>query len=242
MQNNFIFQEIKKTHNMEYKFYKVTLIITILLMLSTLCKGQLNDIDGGYYKTVIIGKQEWMAQNLNVSKFNNGVTIFHAVSNEEWQEAANNGLPAWCYYDSNPENGISYGKLYNWYAIETDMLCPVGWHVPTDDEWNKLEMFLGGSTIAGGKLKSTRTEPNAHPRWDYPNEGATNEYAFNALPGGWRSNLGSYNAIGFNGYWWSSSETNSDVALFRYLNYSARDLNKHAFNKKSGMSVLCIKD
>ncbi|MFZ4378002.1 MAG: fibrobacter succinogenes major paralogous domain-containing protein, partial [Saprospiraceae bacterium] len=96
------------------------------------------------YETVMIGTQEWMTRNLDVDRFQNGVLIPHVESNKEWKKAGENGQPAWCYYDNNPENGKKYGKLYNWFAInDPRRLAPKGWHVPTFEEWNSLVEFLG---------------------------------------------------------------------------------------------------
>jgi uncharacterized protein (TIGR02145 family) len=116
--------------------------------------SQVTDINGKNYRTVIIGTQTWMAENLDVDKFRNGDPIPQAKSNTEWEQAGKNKMPAWCYYDNDPKNGAKYGKLYNWYAVNDSRgLAPEGWHVPSDAEWTTLGDHLGDE--AGKKMKST---------------------------------------------------------------------------------------
>lgn len=130
-----------------------------------------------------------------------------------------------------------YGYLYNWFAIAN--IAATGWHVPTDAEFTNLINLLGGDSVAGGKLKSTRTSPLAHPRWEIPNEGATDEVNFSALGGGMRDD-GTFYFIGYEGYWWSATEYDTNYAWYRsmYYNYSGVDIG--AYNKALGLSVrLC---
>lgn len=109
----------------------------------------------GGFKSVKIGTQIWMTENLNVSTFRNGDAIPEAKTNEEWEQAGQNKQPAWCYYNNDPKNGAKYGKLYNWFAVNDSRgLAPEGWHIPTDYEWTVLTDYLGGGEFAGGKLKS----------------------------------------------------------------------------------------
>jgi uncharacterized protein (TIGR02145 family) len=111
----------------------------------------------GPIKTVTIGTQVWMLENLKVSTFKNGVDIPEVEDKDAWYKAGENQQPAWCYYDNDPKNGAKYGKLYNWYAvIDTNGLCPQGWHVPSDAEWDKLVAYLGGKDVAGAKMKAKR--------------------------------------------------------------------------------------
>ena len=106
-------------------------------------------------KTVTIGRQVWMLENLSVSTFKNGVAIPEVQDNDAWKNAGRNQQPAWCYYDNDPKNGAKFGKLYNWYAvIDNNGLCPQGWHVPTDAEWDTLVAYLGGEDVAGDKMKA----------------------------------------------------------------------------------------
>jgi uncharacterized protein (TIGR02145 family) len=171
---------------------------------------QLTDIDNNKYRTITIGQQEWMAENLRTTRFRNGNPM---VKSDEptW---TGNTEGAYIIYDHTPVEGIDteiqmagyYGLLYNIAAVDDlSGLCPAGWYVPAIEDWDILVEYLGGQSIAGGKLKSTRTYPDAHPRWNSPNEGATNESGFNGLPGGMIE--GSYGlwGLGNSGYWWTSS-------------------------------------
>jgi len=182
---------------------------------------------------VKIGDQIWMTRNLNVDKFCNGDPIPEAKTNEEWIKAGENGEPAWCYYDNDPENGEKFGRLYNWYAVNDFRgLAPEGWYIPSDDEWMTLVDYLGGEIEAGEKMKSTSG-------WNDDGNG-TNESGFSGLPAGDRN--GSFYDFGKCGYWWSSTEEASHSAWNRYLDY--RDGNVYSFNydKDGGLSVRCIKD
>jgi uncharacterized protein (TIGR02145 family) len=217
--------------------------------------GYLNDLrDKKIYKTVVIGDQIWMSENLNVSIFRNGDTIAEAKTISEWRKAGNENKPAWCYYDNDLENGKKYGKLYNWYAINDPRgLAPEGWHIPNYDEWlviqnllgfdeqglsSKNDYFLGGNERANKRMKSTIG-------W-YENSG-TNKGGFSGLPGGSRNLSGDFNKdVLTDGYWWTSSDlgSNSDGAIFYTLYY----MNFHSYqpdyihSKGDGLSVRCIKD
>ncbi|NCC74284.1 MAG: hypothetical protein EOM06_12940 [Sphingobacteriia bacterium] len=191
------------------------------------------------FKTVTIGDQVWMVENLNVDKFRNGDPIPHAQTEEEWQQAGENGQPAWCYYDNDPANGKIYGKLYNWYAVnDWRGLAPEGWRGPSDEDWEKLIKLLGGEEVAGGKLKATDTT-----YWKSPNVGATNETGFKALPGGGRGSGGSFSHLGYYGGWWSSSESSGSNAWYRLLSYDRGGSGRSNYYYKTyGRSVRCLKD
>ncbi|MEA3495339.1 MAG: fibrobacter succinogenes major paralogous domain-containing protein [Bacteroidota bacterium] len=204
-----------------------------------------------------IGYQVWMAENLNVEKFRNGDPIPHAKTREEWEKARGNKEPAWCYYDNDPVNGVWYGKLYNWYAVNDPRgLAPEGWHVPSDDEWTKLTDYLEGEDNAGGKLKQTGIKhwnsPNlniphlktASPNYIATNFRVTNETGFTALPGGSRNDYGYFNSIGYNGRWWSATATeySDSNACFRCMSYSYSSVSRHDLNKACGLSVRCLRD
>lgn len=225
------------------KFMIIIPGVLIVLISSAQSPGKVRDIEGNEYQTVMIGNQEWMAENLRTTKFNDGSPIPLATSDHEWRNLIS---PAYCWYN-NEESAYknTYGALYNWYAVHTDKLCPQGWHVPSEEEWYSLKAYLGGKTLAGGKLKSGRTSPDDHPRWKKPNAGATNESGFSALPGGFRymhlSRIG-FTGMGEYGKWWSSTETSTGVAWCRlmYSNYSY--LSRFTTGKPEGMSVRCLKD
>jgi uncharacterized protein (TIGR02145 family) len=178
---------------------------------------------------VIIGAQVWMAKNLETTTFRNGDPIPHAASNEAWKIAGLNKQPAYCY------NGETYGKLYNWYAVNDPRgLAPEGWHIPADAEWTQLSDYLGGEGVAGKKMKSTSG-------WNNKGNG-TNESGFNGLPGGYRSYDGTFSNLGNYGYWWSASEDDTDNAYLRILNHGNDTLYRDYTNKGKGFSVRCLRD
>lgn len=190
-----------------------------------------------FYKSVKIGKQIWMLENLNISTFRNGNAIPQAKTTEEWKRAGKNKKPAWCYYNDDPKNGQKFGKLYNFYAVTDPRgLAPEGWHIPSDIEWTTLEYYLGSD--AGVKMKSTSG-------WnDYQGESGngTNRSGFNGLPGGFRNLDGEFYNMNTGGCWWTATEDDVDFAYFRYLQNNFDILWRVNPNKKKGFSVRCIKD
>ena len=161
-------------------------------------------------KYVRIGKQRWMMNNLEVTKFKNGDVIMEAKSEEDWKKAGENGQPAWCYYENDTEKGKKYGKLYNWYAVHDPRgLAPEGWHIPSQREWEKLIYFLGGDDVAGEKLKSVN-------EW-HEQESANNESGFSGLPGGRRMSDGKFSDLGVEGFWWSITDTKQPFAPSLHL-------------------------
>ena len=212
------------------------------------------DIDGNEYRTVKIGEQIWMAENLNTGTYKNGNNIPNVTNNDEWNILKTG---AWSYYENDPSNSQNYGKLYNFYAVEDARgLCPKGWKVPSEDDWVELEMHLGmnehethnwgkrgDAQNVGGKLKKGGTN-----YWRSPNLGATNNSGFSALPGGSRGIDGTYIDINFGGYWWTTSldktHHNPDWGFYwlRYLYSSSKGILRGSFNKESGLSVRCIQN
>lgn len=190
------------------------------------------DIDGNIYKTVIIGNQIWMAENLKTTKYRNGDPIesFYNI---------NPSIGASCSYGNNAINTKIYGRLYNWHAVmDPRNIAPKGWHIPSNNEWNILNTFLGGQGFAGGKLKEIGTD-----HWKSPNTGATNETGFTALPGGAYYSSGSFGDFGTSGYWWSKTPSNSVfVWVWVLYNSSGGFGNSDIGNKGDGLSVRCIKD
>ena len=196
---------------------------------------------------VTIGTQIWSSTNLDVTTYRDGTPIPQVTDPTAW---ANLTTGAWCYYNNDPANGTIYGKLYNWYAVAgiydaaslndpslRKQLAPQGWHIPSDAEWTILTDFLGGESVAGGKMKETGTT-----HWDSPNTGATNESGFTALPGGYRYNYSAFYSINFNSYWWSSTEYDSANSLLRNINYNYGYLGGGNHLKEFGFSVRCIKN
>jgi uncharacterized protein (TIGR02145 family) len=188
------------------------------------------DIDGNVYPTVHIGTQVWMAANLKTTRYRDGTTIPNVTNGTTWSGLTTG---AWANYDNNAANDATYGKLYNWYAVaDSRNICPAGWHVPTDAEWTVLSNFL--ATDVGFKMKSTSG-------WDNNGNGS-NASGFNGLPGGVRNPNGTFATVGRSGYFWSSSEFNSDYAWYRYLGSGNRDLGRVSNDKSFGFSVRCLRD
>jgi len=199
----------------------------------TVLPGQITDVEGFVYDTVVIGSQVWIKQNLRVSKYRNGDSIPTNLSNTQWQNTTSG---ACAIYNNTSANDSIYGKLYNWYAVADPRgLCPTGWHAPSDAEWTTLVNFLGGSSVAGGKMKAVSS------LWIPPNTGATNSSGFTGLPGGVRGNIGS-SGMGYYGYWWSSTQYSSADAGIRPLNHSIASSYQTYGNKAGGLSVRCVKD
>lgn len=203
-------------------------------------------LDGRVYRTVKIGNQIWMAENLSASKYCNGDPIPEIQNVDEWGESPKG---AWCYYDNNVSNRDTYGKLYNWYAVnEPRGLAPNGWHIPTDEEWKELELYLGMSQIevnskgwrgldGGGKLKDTATLC-----WHKAGNSATNESGFTALPGGYRDVSGDFYTMSYSGYFWTSTEQAAYFAWYRSLYYTHNEIHRTVGYVGDGFSVRCIKD
>ncbi len=205
------------------------------------------DIDNNRYQIVTIGTQTWMAENLKTTRYNDGTVIPLITDGAAWSIARSNGDDAYCWYENDVSNLITYGALYNWNAIDTSSngnknVCPTGWHVPTNGEWDILKFYIdpiinGNVNIAGGKMKEAGL---AH--WNSPNTSGTNESGFGGLPGGYCSANGSFLSIGERGYWWSSTEYNTSNAWYRYLYYFGAFVFKGNFGKGTGMSVRCLRD
>jgi len=212
----------------------------IELSFTTKNTGTVNDIEGNTYATVQIGEQVWIAENLRTAHFSNGDSIPHLPDDNSWKNAEGAAL---CSYNNEPATVTLYGVLYNWHCVSDSRgLCPAGWHVPTENEWETLVVFLGGDFEAGGKMKSIRMEPMEEPYWNSPNSGATNESGFSGLPNGYRKETGVFtNHWGF-GFWWHSTEQNSVQAGYQKLSYNVATTSSNHYKKNSGLSVRCIKN
>ena len=231
-----------------------TIIFLSALLIASNFFGQtsgsgMTDIDGNIYNTVIIGTQEWVKENLNVSKYNDGTVIPQVTDPNAW---ANLTTGAWCYYNNTAANGPIYGKLYNYYAVAgihdtiastpNKVLAPIGFHVPTDTNWTTLTDYLGGLLVAGGEMKEIGT---AH--WMSPNTGATNSSGFTGLSDGFRFDYGFFFGVGSFANWWSSTEdtnvTTGTVGVWiRHLDHDNSAVTKSAALKKIGFSVRLISD
>ncbi|MCF8380150.1 MAG: hypothetical protein K9H49_11270 [Bacteroidales bacterium] len=241
---------ITKLDGSTYKAQRKAFSVGDVALIAHLCgNGTLIDSrDGNIYNSVKIGDQTWMAENLaylpSVSPSAKGseTKTYYYVFDYQGTNVSEAKLT---------RNYQTYGVLYNWPAAMNSEasstsnpsgvqgVCPTGWHLPSDAEWTELTDFLGGESVAGGKLKETGT---AH--WFTPNEGVTNETDFSALPGGYRYIYGISYSINQQGFWWSASKGNPDDAWTRYLGTeeSSSAIFKDVFNKSAGFSVRCIKD
>jgi uncharacterized protein (TIGR02145 family) len=175
-----------------------------------------------------------MKENLKTTTFNDDDAIANVTGTTAWANLTSHG---YCWYGNDAGNKNTYGALYNWYAVATGKLCPVGWHVPTDDDCIALEDYFGFSIPAGGKLKETGTT-----HWASPNTGATDEVGFKALPGGLRTETGTFQFITNYGYWWTSTEYNTHNEWYRELEYNSDNVVRYYKDDNNGMSVRCIKD
>jgi uncharacterized protein (TIGR02145 family) len=194
------------------------------------------DIDGNVYHTVKIGSQWWMVENLKTSRFRDGSAITEIQDKTKRRNAYKSEKAAWSYYDNNAQNNPTYGKLYNWYGVaDPRSLCPLGWHVPSDEEFQLLVDYLGGPDMAGGKMK-------AQTLWHRPNSGADNSSGFTALPAGFRYLDGPFYPLGHDGAFWSSTAYYPDNAWYRYLVYNSSCVYRSFNHKVGGLSVRCVRD
>lgn len=198
--------------------------------------GTITDIDGNVYNTVLIGTQEWMAQNLRTTKYLDGSSITKVSTNAAWPSIYTN---AYCWYDDDSlTNAEPLGALYNWYVVmDSRKVCPTGWHVPTDPEWTILTDYLGGESTAGISLKEAGTT-----HWTTPNSGADNSSGFTALPAGYRSYLdGSSLDSGYYTHYWSSNKFADTMAWNRSLGYDTVSMLRDSMDVWNGLSIRCIR-
>lgn len=207
--------------------------------------GTMTDQQGNVYRTIVIGTQEWMAENLKTGIYRNGEAIGEVTDNGQWQALASG---AWSYYNNDPQRECPYGRLYNWFAVaDPRNLCPSGWHLPSDAEWSALIGHLDPandpiavgtqSTTAGGSLKSA-----GQLYWQSPNTDATNTSGFSALPGGFRNVNGPFLAISGSGWWWSATALDADNAFARQLVASGGNVNRITTDMNRGIAIRCVKD
>lgn len=248
--------EPKKLITMETKGKIRLLSLSMLILLSIILIGcskptqeetqnqsnTVTDKEGNVYKTVTIGTQIWMAENLKTTKYNDGTIIPNITGETAWAALT---TPAHCWYNNDySKNGTIYGALYNWYVVDSsnqNKIAPDGWHIPSDAEWTILTNYLGGLSLAGDKLRETGTT-----HWTNPNNGSTNESGFTGLPGGIRYfaaiSTGTFETLGSgSGYWSSTSDGSTSVAWCRQLTVNL-PFYRGANTKRFGFSVRCIKD
>lgn len=233
------------TYNVASKTVKINVTqptgdggVTSAVFNTTKTYGTMTDQNGNTYKTITIGTQTWMAENLRVTKYRNGDPIPNVTDNTAWATLTTG---AYCSYGNtaNKDDIASYGRLYNWYAAsDSRNIAPLGWHVPTDAEWTTLTTYLSGATVAGGKMKEAGTT-----HWTSPNTSATNESGFTALPSGYRgTNDGTFNYLGNYGNWWSSTAYGAANAWFRFMDYFTAYCCRDDYLKQNGFAVRLVKD
>lgn len=208
-------------------------------LLVGISSGFINESFADGAGSVQIGTQTWTTENLNTDTFRNGDAILYVNTKDAWQKAGVEKKPAYCYYEDDPSNMYTYGKLYNWYAVNDPRgLAPTGWHIPSDSDWTVLSNYLGGKEIAGKKMKSTTG-------W-FKGGAGTNESKFNALPGSYRWPSGVFLELGTTAQFWSSTEIDTGefgVNPWQYsLSHTSDKLNRDFNNKENGMSVRLVKD
>jgi uncharacterized protein (TIGR02145 family) len=236
-----------------------------MLKNSLVAGGVVTDYDNNIYNIVKIGTQVWMSENLKTTKYNDGTAIPNITVDATWVSLTTG---AYCDYSNTPANSITYGRLYNWYAVDNNVatkmasnggknVCPTGWHVPTDAEWTTLENYLIANgynydgTTTGNKIAKAMASTTlwgsdgatgAVGNTDYPAK--RNATGFTALPGGMRRHDSSFDYFGYGGYWWSATELSESMALYRYLYYylSNVGIDINGLYKKMGFSVRCTKD
>ncbi len=232
---------MQNNYKMNKRRFSYILLTVTLIFLITCCSKEerppdpVTDIDGNTYKTVKIGTRIFMAENLRTSRFNDGTEIPIVESGSAWRTRT---TPAFCWYDNEETNyKEKFGALYNGYAIDSAKLCPVGWHVPSREEWDLLREFLGDTLTAGGKLKEKGTEI-----WLAPNMGAENSSGFRAVGAGIRYFEGSFTAqLNYNAIWSSTTEGNNKE-WYMSLYFGDEIVRMGLASKNNGFSVRCTKD
>ncbi len=226
---------------MKSKFF-YGIIAAFLVVTSISCKKKdtvpaeptsVTDIDGNIYNVVKICGKFWTVENLKTARYKDGVAIPTSLTNTQWEVAT---IGAFSIYDDVTTNNATYGKLYNWFAASSGKLAPEGWHVATEAEWTELVTCLGGTTVAGGKMKAVS------PLWNVPNLGADNSSRFSALPAGFRGSSGAYNSKGSVTYFWGSDQRSTTQGEYLVLNTDLQSAAFNGANKQFGYSVRCVKD
>ncbi|MCJ8292682.1 MAG: fibrobacter succinogenes major paralogous domain-containing protein [Crocinitomicaceae bacterium] len=217
-----------------FPFLCFTIVVVIIGACSTPVESE--DNNKPIPNEVQIGNQVWSTHNLDADKFRNGDRIKYAKTEDDWTTAMAFEKPAWCYYKTDSKNGKKFGKLYNWYAVNDPRgLAPKGWHIPSNNEWQRLLENLGGKKDAGNKIKTKN-------HWK-ETTGATNESSFYAMPAGYRNEYATFEEIGdYYSGWWTSSQFDDRQAKYRYVDATMSSVEENREKKGFGFSVRCIKD
>ncbi len=205
----------------QHVFYAGILLIVCGISFTASAQGSVADIEGNKYKTITIGNQEWIVENLRTTKFNDGTAIPNITDKKEWVHATSSG---YIWYDNEISNKTVYGGLYNWQAVETGKLCPQGWCVPTDDDWTALCDYLGKNENVVAALETA---------------------GFSIVSGGYRYGYywgpGTYHEKDTNGYWWTSTATTETHVWSRTISRDKSKVYRSYFEKNNGFAVRCIK-
>lgn len=194
------------------------------------------DIDGNVYSTIKIGSQEWMMENLRVKKLNDG-TVIRYIDDDDWDEFSGVFKICCAYNEDSAMYAKTYGLLYDWDVANSTNLAPPGWHVPSQTDWTTLITFLGGSSIAGGKLKET-----GFTHWISPNSSATNSSGFTGLPSGRTNTTGIFANLGYIGYWWTSTQSSATKAYTVSLSNEFSNSFNDTYEKDYGFAIRCVKN
>lgn len=239
-----------------YKFYlamKKLSLSTLFLLLSLIAYSQMypnegmpiRDIDGNEYRIIMTESGVWMAENLTTFKLNDGTSLEYISDNGNWKKTK---VPAYGWYKAEVDYADTYGAIYNWHAVATGKLCPQGWHVPTEEEWNDLMDYAGGSEKSmynPAKLKEAGTT-----HWKAPNEGATNDIHFTALPAGEINFFAFQDEQGTHTHWWTSTEDANNLepgqkptnAAIVGLSHNFKSKSMGTYEKEAALPVRCKKD
>lgn len=226
------------------------ILMAIIFLFNSGCNSKkinfsttVKDIDGNVYHTVKIGTQTWMVENLKTTKYRDGTSIPNITDNDFWVGLTTG---AYCNYNNDAEYVAKYGRLYNWYAVQTGILAPAGWHVATDAEWTTLENYMKtnmGNLGSVGNALASKTDWNSSPITEAIGNDLTknNNSGFTAMPGGCRY-INGFLFAGENGEWWSSTETNTSYAWYRDLDTNLSDMSRSNSYKYGGNSVRCVRN
>ncbi len=214
---------------------KTCILLAALCLLLIQNKAQtVKDADSNVYYTVAIGKQLWLKENLRATHYRDGNEIHKITDNKAWGATITG---AYCNYNNDTSITKEYGYLYNYYAVKDGRgICPEGWHVPSEADWDALIEYIGDKSIVGGALKESDTI-----HWLDPNAGADNSTGFTAVPGGYRSDAGIFGGINKSNYMWSSTDFSGVSTWGRVLSYANNAINRSNFSKSYGFTVRCVK-